>query len=673
MYHIKHLPALVPVVLLSFLTFSCVPPSEEGLLEVDVDFTNPLVQELYTYQDKGMVDSLLRYFKDKNPTMRYLAVQAFASQQDTAAVDSLGVMLYDPVDEVRVAAAYALGQLRHKRAVPLLTAAFDRYDTTGISFVFNGAVLEAIGKCGSSEQLDNLAAISTYRQKDTLLLEGQARGIYQFMLRGLVSENGTNTMVRFLHERGYPARVRGIAAHYLMRAKGIDLAMADSLLPPTLAKEDDPNIRMALASAIGKAGTPKALNVLLYQYNLERDDRVKCNILRAFENFDHDKVKPTVLMAINDPSLMVASTAADYLIRRGAEQEATIYWQLAKQPGRPWQVALKLYAAATRYLPYSMEEPRKYLNWELKKRFENAVSPYEKGEALRALAHFGWNYRYIRDAAYPSDLAVVRTAAVEALAMIARMPDFSRLFGSGSQVRRELSDCFRDAIETGDLGMAAVAAQVLREPQLGFRQTFDSLQILENALRKLRLPQEIETYNEIKQTLDYFQGNPQVPVQPKFSHRIDWKLVSELQPSSRVRIRTEKGDVVLQLLPEAAPGSVANFLELIRDQYFDGKTFHRVVPNFVAQGGCPRGDGYGSLNYCIRTEVPYLHYDQEGCVGMASAGLHTEGTQFFITHSPTPHLDGRYTIFARVVEGMEVVYALSVGDKIDGVSLETPK
>lgn len=644
-------------------------------MEVDVDFTNPLIQELYNYQDKGMVDSLYRYFKDKNPTMRYLAVQAFASRQDTAAVDSLGGMLYDPVDEVRVAAAYALGQIRHVRAVPLLTAAFDRYDTTGIAYAFNGAILEAMGKCGTAEQLAQLADISTYRQRDTLLLQGQARGIYQFMLRDLVSDEGTRTMVRFLHEKGYPAGIRKIAAHYLARAEGIDLTVADSLLPPTLAKEDDPNIRMALASAIGKAGTPRALNVLLYQYNLERDDRVKCNILRAFKHFEHDKVKQTVLAAINDPSVsvMVASTAADYLISRGSEQEATIYWQLAKQSGRPWQVALKLYAAASRYLPYTMEEQRKYLNWELKKRFENAVSPYEKGEALRALAQFGWNYRYIRDAAYPSDLAVVRTAAVEALAMIARMPDFSRVFGSGNQVRRDLSDCFRDAIETGDLGMAAVAAQVLREPKLGFRETFDSLQILENALLKLRLPQEIETYNEIKQTLDYFQGNPPAPVEPKYGHRIDWKLVSELQPASHIRIRTEKGDVVLQLLPEAAPGSVANFLELVRDKFFDGKTFHRVVPNFVAQGGCPRGDGYGSLNYCIRTEVPYLHYDQEGCVGMASAGLHTEGTQFFITHAPTPHLDGRYTIFARVVEGMEVVYGLSMGDKINEVALETPK
>ncbi|NRA48556.1 MAG: peptidylprolyl isomerase, partial [Phaeodactylibacter sp.] len=94
-----------------------------------------------------------------------------------------------------------------------------------------------------------------------------------------------------------------------------------------------------------------------------------------------------------------------------------------------------------------------------------------------------------------------------------------------------------------------------------------------------------------------------------------------------------------------------------------------VVPNFVAQGGCPRGDGYGSLDYTIRTELAPIHYDEGGYVGMASAGNHTECTQFFITHSPTLHLDGEYTIFARVSEGMDIVHDIQVGDRITNIEL----
>jgi cyclophilin family peptidyl-prolyl cis-trans isomerase len=138
-----------------------------------------------------------------------------------------------------------------------------------------------------------------------------------------------------------------------------------------------------------------------------------------------------------------------------------------------------------------------------------------------------------------------------------------------------------------------------------------------------------------------------------------------------VRIETSKGDIVISLLVEHAPGSVANFVGLVVQHYFDGKFFHRVVPNFVVQDGCNRGDGWGSEDYSIRSEFNGLRY-AAGSVGMASAGKDTEGTQWFITHSPTPHLDGRYSQFATVVEGMEVMHALEVGDTIHSMELTPP-
>ena len=88
------------------------------------------------------------------------------------------------------------------------------------------------------------------------------------------------------------------------------------------------------------------------------------------------------------------------------------------------------------------------------------------------------------------------------------------------------------------------------------------------------------------------------------------------------------------------------------------------------QGGCPRGDGYGALDYTIRSEIGLAWYDKEGYLGMASAGPDTEGTQFFITHSPAPHLDGNYTIFGRVTSGMDVVNQLQPGDVIDQVNIQ---
>ena len=133
--------------------------------------------------------------------------------------------------------------------------------------------------------------------------------------------------------------------------------------------------------------------------------------------------------------------------------------------------------------------------------------------------------------------------------------------------------------------------------------------------------------------------------------------------SPHVFIETEKGTIEIELDVLDAPITAGNFITLARKGYFDGLSFHRVVPNFVIQGGDPRGDGEGGPGYTIRDELnqePYLR----GTVGMALAWRDTGGSQFFITHSPQPHLDARYTVFGRVVSGMEVVDAINQWDVI---------
>ena len=127
---------------------------------------------------------------------------------------------------------------------------------------------------------------------------------------------------------------------------------------------------------------------------------------------------------------------------------------------------------------------------------------------------------------------------------------------------------------------------------------------------------------------------------------------------------------MLELYTQAAPYTVLSFLKLAARHFYDGLPFHRVVPNFVVQGGDPRGDGWGGPDYSIRSEFSLLRFER-GMLGMASAGKDTEGSQFFITHSPQPHLDGRYTIFGRVRDGMDLVDRLQVGDTITTVVVET--
>ena len=128
-------------------------------------------------------------------------------------------------------------------------------------------------------------------------------------------------------------------------------------------------------------------------------------------------------------------------------------------------------------------------------------------------------------------------------------------------------------------------------------------------------------------------------------------------------IHTARGPIRLQLFGADAPITVWNFLTLARSGYYRNTRFHRVVPNFVAQDGDPRDDGNGGPGYAIRDEMNRHRYER-GAVGMALSGPDTGGSQYFITHSPQPHLDGHYTVFGRVIDGFDVLDRLVQGDLI---------
>jgi cyclophilin family peptidyl-prolyl cis-trans isomerase len=147
----------------------------------------------------------------------------------------------------------------------------------------------------------------------------------------------------------------------------------------------------------------------------------------------------------------------------------------------------------------------------------------------------------------------------------------------------------------------------------------------------------------------------------------NYKEIAALN-GARAIIQTERGDIEIALHTFDAPLTVLNFVRLAEKGFFDGLTFHRVVPNFVIQGGDPRGDSWGSPGYAIRSEFNKQPF-RRGSVGMASAGKDTEGCQFFITHSEQPHLDGRYTVFGQVISGMAVADAIHEDDVMKSVTI----
>lgn len=147
----------------------------------------------------------------------------------------------------------------------------------------------------------------------------------------------------------------------------------------------------------------------------------------------------------------------------------------------------------------------------------------------------------------------------------------------------------------------------------------------------------------------------------------------QIEPKSKYQatIETERGTIELELYAEHAPITVNNFVFLAREGFYDGVTFHRVIPNFMIQGGDPTGTGRGGPGYTFQDETtgnPLRH--DAGVISMANAGPNTNGSQFFITHEPQPHLNGRHTVFGRVTKGKEIVDAVRQGDAIVRVTIK---
>jgi peptidyl-prolyl cis-trans isomerase B (cyclophilin B) len=136
-------------------------------------------------------------------------------------------------------------------------------------------------------------------------------------------------------------------------------------------------------------------------------------------------------------------------------------------------------------------------------------------------------------------------------------------------------------------------------------------------------------------------------------------------------IETDKGVIELELYDEQVPRTVGNFEKLVGEGFYDGLKFHRVIDDFMIQGGCPKGDGTGGPGYTFEDEFdPQLKHDGPGVLSMANAGPNTNGSQFFITHVACPWLDGKHSVFGRVTSGQDVVNAVEQGDTMKKVTVE---
>ena len=657
---------------------SCTLPEEGGGSDsgelIDLDFSDKNLQKIYDWRDRGHTDSLIRILRNGTAAQRYVAALSFAPG-DSAAIPALGAALQDRAPDVRRAVVFALGQIGHAEAEPILTQAFRSDDSMSEHQLFNALILEAIGKCGSARSLELIVGVSTYETSDTLLLIGQCRSIFQFAHRKIFSPDATRMMTRYAINESVPIQARILAAQYMARYEEAkpDSAQTRLLVNAFIRAQNTPFLRAPLAAVLAKTGSPQAFNILARMIGRDQDWRVTCEIIRAMGAFEYDTARWLVAPLLRDSNVHVAYEAANYFLQKGQNKDGDYYLRLAREHADiHWRARIALWAAANRH---ARGEKREFASYSIREIFAQSKNPYERAACVSAAAEYPWQYKWIYEKALSDIHPAVKTAVAHALARLCLLPDFYRVYGEYSNdVRGSLYRQARNLMETGNPGIIAGLGAGLRSETLNFRTRRDTALMgdLYNLRQKLNPVSDYEALLALDSVIAYFGNQPYPkPQSPPLNYPIKWDNLRALSDKREILIKTTKGEITLEIHPEWAPATTAAFIEAINTGVLNGKTFHRIVPGHVAQGGCPRGDGYGALDYTLFTETGMKWYDDAGYVGMARADArNTESIQFFITHTPRPHLDGRYTIFAKVKKGLNVALNLTPGDEIERISVK---
>lgn len=651
----------------------CVPPGPKEDIPLVIDWSAETLQPILNAIDNRDVTSLVASLASEDPLEKLAAVQGASSIVSPELHEGLlSILSNDESVMLRERAAYALGQQMDVLLAGDLIRAFQSQDTAVYNTSLRGTILEAIGKSGDTKMLDQIASAAGYSNEMNHLITGQARAIYRFGLNQKRTLQAAQRMLDILQDTSSPKDARVIAAQYIYRFADIDLSAAKNSLQKVYDGTSDTDIRMCVAGALARTGDKEVLPFLTSVLQGNADYRIKVNILRRMSSYDISDTKEALDALIDNENPHVSALALDNLKGKVARQLVNPYIEKARlSPGTPKSAAL--FGVALDAMPSRFINTRSIISNSIKLSLDSAKTVVDKARHIEALSLDPVNLPVVLEKGVASEEPYVRTTAIRSIANLMTNTRSQQIYARRSAynvLRNTISSKLVERIDLGDPGDIAAISTLIMEEQLGFKEVLGLNVSLRTAQGKLTLPRDLEAYQNCESAIAYLEGTESVLSSPAANHPINFDILSGVSDSSRVIIETSKGTITAQLYPNEAPGSVANFIDLSTQGYFDDKTWHRVVPNFVIQTGCPRGDGYGSLDYTIRSEYSQLYYDGEGYLGMAATPMpDTEGTQWFITQSSTPHLDGRYTIFGKVVSGMGVVHDMQEGDLIKEVKM----
>ena len=664
-------------------------------------------------------DSLLPYLTSSTIKVAWRAAIGIGNIGDTSIRSALlKYFLAEHRDSVADAEAFALGLLGPDENIfQALTEATSRHPTAErlIAIARTAAKADSASAAMIVGQLADQKKISSLTEADAYV---------EFALHHEVSSRMMNDLDGLANDDNPNVRWR-VAYAFARADDSLDLSARFPRLKDLLLDQGSAYVRMFAAMALGKLHDARADSALYRAYRGEDDWRVRVNILRSYGQFKQldslilSTLQLAVESALTDSALdrQVGLTAGEVIDAFVASGKLTVTdstvlrnWldgfngvdgrndeidpfvrayltKPAVRLGTP-----SLYDAVKNYALFRDPITRNYAVLaaatrpdtgffesilETMSRFNpiEQVTRLEVLDSLWGLAKRIPDFRRALEANRMADLyrgllihisGAVYDPAVDAVALGA-LRDTSIILDSTHRAEAiQQMEKYIPSFTNGRFRDALLAA-VQDDSWLG-----DTSHTMVPALRLAYDSANSWGDNELMDSIatllkNIEGGNTVLPKKLQRVSHIDWAALESL-PQNLI-INFPSGSILLRLLTDEAPLTILNMVRLARQQWFEGIMIHRVVPNFVIQSGDPSGTGWEGPGYTIRSEITPREYDREGMMGMARDGKDSESSQWFITECPTPHLDGRYTIWAEVTSGMDEVCKRKVGDMIDSFNV----
>jgi cyclophilin family peptidyl-prolyl cis-trans isomerase/HEAT repeat protein len=591
------------------------------------------------------VPHLARLTDDTDDEVVLSAIYSLGLTLDEAALEPLEKMLKQGSKKEKLASLEALGITRLRDAAPIISESLTNFHST-----IRARALVSLAVLGDSTAAE--MCVNSIHDPDPAVIEQTA-----YALGRLGYDDMNQELAELCAHENLWIVMR--AAEALGRLKAEDAVEEVS----ALLSHENRMLRIKAAEALWRIGTGDAAEKL--EAVLDSDDAyMKDLALRGIAAARRGDSFDAVAAMLSDTSRMVRRSAIEACAAADADRARPLLLEIARSGDSPGRMAALEFIGAIgkeEDIPLLIETLDVSVNHLERQGAAAGLGRIEDDELL--FVPVGENSRTALDAlldAAGGEDPVVAAMAVEALSG-------KRVLGndetSGGTDR--LVEAFRTSNRREDcdrkLAIIAVLSGISGEDGVDPAARNRIATLLEEAALQEGDPRVAEAAASAAGRYGI-----EIPEGQARSARWDrgaypWGGPALPLGKKMIRITTKRGHVDIELFGDDAPNVVQSVLFLIEEGFYNGLNFHRVVPGFVVQGGCPHGDGWGDAGWFLRSQFNSHRYER-GYVGMAHAGKDTPGSQFFITHLPQPHLDGRYTIIGKVISGMEIVDRIEVGD-----------